>query len=746
MRKLMIFTIGFAAACIAGAYFALGNWLLLICGICLAAGLALCFCKIRLMNITAAILIGCAIGAAWNWGYQHFYLQDVMELDGKQGHIIITVTDYSYETDYGTAVDGKFSYADNNYRVKFYLYDCVTLEPGDQIESDCSFRYTAQGAKKDPTFHQGKGIFILAYGKEDYVIKESETQEARYFAVRLRRNIMHRIDALFPDDVEGLVKALLLGDSSDMSYEENTVFSISGIRHVIAVSGLHVSVLYSVISIVCLRKKSLIAIIGIPVLFIFAAVTGFTPTVLRACIMQFLIILSILLMKESDPFTSLAFSALVILMVNPISITDIGFQLSISCMIGIFGFSGRINNYIQSRKWAKAMRSTKLSRYFLNIISSSLSMSLSVWAITAPLCAVHFKNVSVVSVLTNLLTVWLINFIFCGIIIAYLLSLMSMPLGSAVAWLLAWGIRLVRTVAGALSGLLFSAVYTCSEYTVIWLLLCYVLIAVFVFTRYRRPGLLICCMLIGLCCSNFAAFYTEKQIENRVTILDVGNGQCVVLKNGPHYYLVDCGGGYDFETADIAAEHLLSRGINRIDGVILSHYDREHAGGLLPLMTRIEVGKLYLPDLDPDNSLRQEIVNTHPDKVVWIRDQKKIKDVNITMFCGGPETSGNEGGICVLFQPNNYDILILGDRRKDGELALMEQTDLPELELLIVGHHGGNGAASFEFLLKTRPQIAVISAGETDNRYPAFGTIKRLEEFGCQVLRTDVEGTIEFGR
>lgn len=746
MRKLMFFTVGFAAACAVGAYFLLGNWLLLIGGICLVAGISLCFCTRKILRILAVILIGCAIGSVWNWGYQHFYLRDALLLDGKETEITITVTDYSYQTDYGTAVDGRLNYANKSYRVKLYLHDCLALEPGDRVQTKCTFRYTAQGAKTDPTFHQGKGIFLVGYGQDDYTVIESDTQQFKYFAVRLRRDILQRIEELFPDDVQAIAKALLLGDGTDMTYEENTIFSISGIRHVVAVSGLHVSILFSVISILCLRRRYLITIIGLPVLFIFAAVTGFTPSVMRACLMQALVILSMATMQESDSPTSLAFSVLVILGINPQSITDIGFQLSVACMIGIFGFESRIRVYIYSRKWIKAMSSKKLGGRILKPAITSISMSLSIWTITTPLCVIHFGKVSIIGIVTNLLTIWLMNFIFCGIIVACVLSLISLPAGCCVAWLLSWLIRLVRAVSGTLSGLPFAAVYTESEYTVLWLILSYLLIAAFVLLRYKRPGLLLSCMLAGLVFTSGASAYAERQVESRITVLDVGNGQCVVLKHQDEYYLVDCGGRYDFDAADIAAEYLLSRGINKVDGVILSHYDREHAGGLLPLMTRIEVEQLYLPDIEPDNALRQAIIKSCSDKITWVSNQEIIEEANITMFGGGSATSGNEGGICVLFQPNNCDILILGDRRRPGELALLEQADIPELELLVVGHHGADGAASFEFLLETRPQAAVISVGESRYHYPSLDTIERLEDFDCQVLRTDEQGTIEFGR
>ena len=105
--------------------------------------------------------------------------------------------------------------------------------------------------------------------------------------------------------------------------------------------------------------------------------------------------------------------------------------------------------------------------------------------------------------------------------------------------------------------------------------------------------------------------------------------------------------------------------------------------------------------------------------------------------------TNNESSLCVLFQPENCDILITGDRSSAGEVALLEKADLPDLEILVAGHHGADSSTSMELLNQTRPEVVLISAG-ADNRYghPNWETLERLKLFGCKVYRTDLEGTI----
>ena len=122
-----------------------------------------------------------------------------------------------------------------------------------------------------------------------------------------------------------------------------------------------------------------------------------------------------------------------------------------------------------------------------------------------------------------------------------------------------------------------------------------------------------------------------------------------------------------------------------------------------------------------------------------------MPDGNITLYPAKPGLNNNESSVCVLFQSQNCDILITGDRSASGERALLDKVQLPQLELLVAGHHGSKGATSLDLLLTTHPQAVAISVG-ADNPYghPGQELLDRLARFGCQVYRTDLQGTITF--
>lgn len=746
MRKLMLFSIGFTATCIVAAYLFAGIWLLLAAALCLCAVIPLFLLKKRSCVIAAVVLIGCIFGCIWNWGYRQFYMAGAMTMNDQDAQTTIIASDYSYDTSRGIAVDGKVKIANRNYKVKLYLYDKIALKPGDQISGEFHFHYTAQDPIQDATYHQGKGIYLLAYGSEDYTVTEATGTRMIDQPAHWRHRIGEQIDRIFAQDVAGFARALLIGDSSNMSYELSTAFSVSGISHIIAVSGLHVTILCAVVAELMMHKRYLSMILGIPILFLFAAVAGFTPSVVRACIMQGLFLIAMAFFWEYDAPTSLAFSALVLLLINPLTITAVGFQLSVACMIGIYAFSNPIHKYLVSRKWAAGAKGKRLRSKLLRLMITSVSISFSVWIVTTPLCAIHFGMVSTVGILSNLLTVWLVSFVFCGILFACILAFVWLPLATSVAWLIAWPMRFVQMVATLLSRVPYAAVYTESVYIVIWLVACYLLLVLFAIFRYKQPGLLLTCMVSGLVLACLAGIVSERLVDQRVTVLDVGQGQCILLKYNGGYYLVDCGGSYDYAAADRAAEYLLSRGVMSLDGVILTHYDLDHAGGLPELLTRIPADILYLPDLSPEDTIRRELEHEYSHKIQWVREETKIEQANIQMFCGNELKSANESGICILFQPDNYDILILGDRSQSGEKALMKQTELPRLELLIAGHHGSAYATGYELLMQTEPQIVAISVGHNSFGHPDPRMLARLEEFHCRVYRTDQDGDLEFGR
>ena len=743
MRKFMWFTVGFAAACAFCAYFYV-NWMLLAFALCLLAGIILAFvgrCR-RVFAYAALIALGVSIGFGWSWVHDSAYLSPARSLHGKYAHLTVTASDYSENTNYDVTVDGRITLAGKTYKVRAYLEENPELAPGDTVTGNFMLRFTALGTNKEPTASRADGVYLLLYQRGKSVISKAVKTPAEFYPALFRHTILSKIDALFSNDTTGFVKALLLGDRSGIDYSTNTAFRVSGISHIVAVSGLHISILFGLLYTLTLHRRWLTAIISIPVMILFAAMVGFTPSVTRACVMQILMLLALIADREYDPPTALSFAVLVMLAVNPMTIVSISFQLSVGCMAGIFLFSERIRQWLESRRIGeisnKGIRG-KLKRWFLSSVSVSISSSV----ITTPLVALYFGTVSLVSVLTNLLTVWIISFIFSGTVLVLLLSFLLPTVAGVTAWVINWPVRYVLLTAKVLSGFPMAAVYTESIYIVFWLVGCYLLLLAFLVCNEKYPMVFTCCAATGLCVAMLLSWYEPLTDELRVTVLDVGQGQCILLQSEGRTYMVDCGGDSDSIAADKAAEHLLSRGIDHLDGIILTHFDSDHTGGVDNLLTRVDTDALYMPD----HSDRLETV--YGDDVYIVHEDIRLTfgTSTITMFASEISDNDNENGICILFQKENYDILITGDRGELGEMLLLRHTKLPQLDLLIAGHHGSVSSTGEALLQQTTPENVIISVGKNNHYgHPSESLLSRLASFGCAVYRTDYHGTIVYRR
>ena len=748
MRKLMWFTVGFSAACGAGIYLLTGAWYGLVGLFLLICGVVMLCVRTKPAKITATVLLGCVAGFTWLWIYDQVYLATAKSYDSQTVSLTVTATDYSYTPTYGQAFDGRLELDGKSYRVRCYLDGDQTVEPGDRVQATFRLRYTANGGEREPTYHQG-GVFLLAYETETAVITVGQPRILDYPAI-WRQRIIAMIQSVFPADTVGFAKALLLGDTTDFTYAQDRAFQITGLRHVVAVSGLHVSLLFSLIYLAIGRHRVLNMIFGIPLLVLFAAVAGFTPSITRACLMQGLILLSMLVNKEYDPPTALAFAVLVILGVNPNAITSVSLQLSVGCMIGIFAFCEPLRLYFLSfGNLREKSKGKSLMARTIRWFTGSVAVSMSAMAVTTPLCAVYFGMVSLVGILSNLLTLWIISFVFYGIMAACIFGAFWLPLGRGIGWLIAWPIRYVLGISGLLAEFPLAAVYTDSIYIVAWLVIAYVILGCFFFLKRKSPLAaagsicLLLCLCIGL------SWLEPGMHDTSVSVINVGQGQSILIRSGKESYLVDCGGSNAGITADTVANFLFSQGIFHLDGVILTHYDADHAGSLLNLLTCVETDKIYMPDIPDSNGIRTQIQETYPQNIHLVDTLTEITvdEGLFTLYPAQLSASDNESSVCVLFQTENCDILITGDRSSAGERALLKQVSLPQLELLIAGHHGSHTATSADLLYAARPKVVAISVGE-NNRYghPRQELLDRLSRFGCEVYRTDLQGTIIFRR
>lgn len=742
MRKLMWFVLGYAGACGLCAYCMseLRTGPLFAVSLTAAVCLFLVGRKWKQLLCLAVGFLGVSAGILWFSVFDLQYLSHAKVLDGNETTVLFQVTDTAYETEYGMSVDGYLIVEDMPYQTRIYLDDVQIIQPGDQIRGSFLLSFAVPKGEQDALYYAGKGIFLTAYQRDDIEIIASETTPIWAYPAFLRMGILQRLNQLFSQDLVPFAKALLLGDSKDLSYRVDTDFKISGIRHIIAVSGLHVSLIYSLIRNLSLRNRFLTALLGIPCLALFSALAGFTPSVNRACMMIGLMMISQLLEREYDGLTELSFASLVMLVLNPMVISSVSFQLSVGCVAGILLFSGSVQAWLIGLLPEMKKKPEKLWRN----ICSALAVTLSAMSLTTPLSAWYFGSVSLIGVISNLILLWAVNLLFLGLVVSLLISLVSMCAARMLCWLLSGLMRLILACAGMLASFPLAAVYTVSPYITAWLVFCYVLLVVLLLSSKRNPRILFGCLTTGLCAALLASWIEPMLWDTRMTVLDVGQGQSIVLQSEGRTFLIDCGGDRDDETADLISEYLLSQGIIQLDGMILTHCDRDHAGALENLLTRIDIPMLLLPAVE--NAIQPDFFNGH---VLYVDEDLEIQFGKSRLVIYGPIYQGdsNENSLCVLFDTENCDILITGDRSKFGEQMLLRSNVLPDVDVLIAGHHGASDSTSYGLLNTVKPETVMISVG-AENRYghPSPELLTRLMEYGCRIYRTDRDGTIIFRR
>ncbi len=723
MRKLLWFTLGFGAACAFCAYGRLPQLLLLP----LVAVLLAVFAGHSRKGQVVLSVLGIAAGLFWYSRFETATLQPVHALDGITRETAIRCTGYPEKTDYGYRAEGTIAIGERSYPVMVYLDGEEEIEPGTVLSGPFRFRVTAPGGMKESTYYQGEGIFLLAYQDDELTVNQ-DPPSWRNLPAKLRRRCLNILEENLAQDAAPFAKALLLGDRTGLDYETQTDFSVSGISHIVAVSGLHISILFSLLSLVTFRKRYVTALAGIPALLLFAAMTGFTPSVSRACLMCGLMLMGTLLNREYDGPAALSFSGLVLLLVNPLVITSVSYQLSFASVAGIFLFSPGI------RKWLLSLHSGRCFSY----VAGSVSVTLGATVMTVPLCAYYFGAVSLAAVVTNLLVLWVISFIFYGLMALCLLGGIWQAGAVLLGKVVSVCIRYVLLTARIIADFPLSAVYTRSPYIVAWLVFVYVLLAVFLLSRNRKPLQFSCYAAMGLCLALLLSWAEPLADDVRFTVLDVGQGQCLLLQSEGKTYMIDCGGSSDAVAADAAAETLLSQGTSSLDALILTHYDRDHAGGAQNLLTRIDTKLLVLPAVYSDRSLEAE-------EIVYARDNLILTagDTKIHIFASNLPGNANENSLCILFDTKNCDILVTGDRDGFGERMLLRNAALPDVDVLVAGHHGSKHATCEELLAAVRPEIVCISAGRNNFfGHPARETLQRLENYGCTVYRTDLHGDI----
>lgn len=745
MRRLAIFACSFAAAAALYVWLLPRSAVLPVAGALLAAALVLRFFRASMCERAKLCALGLAVGLLWSWSYELVKIEPLRAYCGEEQVISVEVSDLPQATTYGCRVEARLPGG----KILLYL-NCApeALSLGDTVTVNAEVVDVSRGSgDSENLYYQSRDISLLGFQRGEPEITPAETLPLRCYPTAAAYAIRSHIDKLFPDDTAGFVRALLTGDRSGLSYRTRNEMSIVGISHVVAVSGMHVSLLVGAIMLLCLKRRRLGAIVSILVMVFFAAMLGFTPSVTRAIIMNGILLLAPLLKRENDAPTALSFALMVILALNPWAIANLSLQLSFGAIAGIFLLTPRIYRVLLRLLHDRALQRrvpflSKLLRSGASIFAASLGAT----ALTQPLLAQTFGSVSLIAPLTNLLVLPLISLIFPCAFLLLLVGWLLPSVGAVGATVLSYPIRAVLWLVRSLAKLPYAAVYTNSGYIVAWLLLVYVLLGVYFLPLKRKmhPAVLLSCVLVTLV---GACFFSAQELgETAVTVYDVGQGQCVLLRSGDFTALVDCGGDSGDADGETVARSLLMSGRRRVDVLVLTHYDTDHVCGAVQLMARIEIGELLLPAVEDDTDncerLIQEAVSAGVPYRFIAQDTALPADGGTLSLFAPTDGSAKNASLAALLSAQEYDILVTGDMSSAQERELLQTHTLPDLEVLVAGHHGSKGSTSEALLSATAPDIVLISVGKNSYGHPTPEVLARIAAIGAAVYRTDLNGDI----
>ncbi len=705
----------------------------------------MCFVRKDRIKPLRLAAIGLSFGLLWSWTYAQYRLVPVETLWGKEKAIEVEICDGAEKTKYGSRVVAEL----DGVRILLYLDEEIPdLELGDRLRLTADIKnLTAEG--EENLYYEAKDILLLGFQKGEAEHIPAQKLALRHLPQAALQAVREKLDRIFPEDTAGFATALLTGETSGLSYETRNQLAITGLSHIVAVSGMHVSMIVGLVLLLCLRRRRLAAAVSIAAVLFFAAMLGFTPSVTRAAVMQIVLLLAPLFHRENDAPTSLGLALFLILLENPWAIASLSLQLSFGAIAGILLFADPMINWSKERFLTIGIRKKHpLLTDVLRSVITTLATSLSAMVFTIPMVALKFGVISIVSPVTNLLTIGVINGVFTFSCVAVFFGFLWQPLGQILAWILSWVIRCVLGLVEFLAEVPYAAVYTNSIYIILWVIAVYLLLGIFLWQKPRRPLLFSCGILCTFLCA--VLFSQSGRSPFSVTMLDVGQGQCILLQSGNMTAMVDCGGDYDHETGELAARKLLMQGEDRVDILVLTHYDLDHTGGVEHLFSRLQVGQLLLPDIVDEEGDRERILaaaHTHGIDVCFV-----TQDMDV-FFSGGklsvfsPPRDGEENnGLSALMSVEEYDILITGDMDQSAERQLLALHDLKEIEILVAGHHGSKYSTSETLLQKTTPEIVLISVGENTYGHPAPELLNRIAAVGAVVYRTDLDGEITITR
>lgn len=695
------------------------------------------------------VLLPLMVSLLYFSAYRALVRQPVQALCGGEHDFSAAVCDWPEATEHGAKVTIRLHGLLGAKAVYYGDDDLLSLRPGDALSGTAWWNDVAAIGDGDLRQFSSRGVYALLYDRDTLTVQPAPDMPLGYAPQYAAKALRDKLAQLWDDpSVLGFLTAELTGDKSLLPESDYVAMQETGLAHIFAVSGLHCAFLVTLLSLLIppTHRRTLCAVAS-AVLVFYMLLTGLSPSVARACVMQLFLLSAPLFRRGSDPLTSLAAALTVILLVNPYAVGSVSLQLSFAATLGMVLLAGRL--YKSFTGWYRGRN--RAVRAALSFLAANLAATLGALVFTAPLTAYYFNILSLVAPLAGLLAVPAAGYAFMSAFVSALLGLVWTPLGHLAGYVPLLLVKYILWVAHLLLAVPYHAVYFTNVYLRVWLLYVYTAFLGCAVTPdgKRKYALASALTVLTLAACLWLNSRWQQYGAFRAAVLDVGQGESVALCSGSEAALVDCGSSNSYvDAGSVAADALQSAGIRRLSAVIVTHYHADHTNGLTEVLTRLPVDTLYLPDIEDEYGVRDRLVSLAAHQgadVVFVTEPTRIALGEAVLTVYPPLlTTGdlNEQGLTALATAGDFDLLITGDMAGQTEQLLAQTYPLPDVEVLVVSHHGSRYSSDESFLRAITPDNAVISVG--DNRYghPAEETLRRLQAVGATVWRTDQQGSI----
>ena len=657
---------------------------------------------------------------------------------------MVTITSDIQEKEYKKVCTAKI--VRNNKKILINIkmsQDIPSMKYGDSLYIEGEFKQPEEARNY-------KGYNYKQYLKTKKIIGTVELEKVKIlkssngsFIHNIQKYIRDTINGTLTDEEGNLLLAILLGDKDKLSEDIQESFKTSNLSHMLAVSGAHVS--YIILGLTYVLQNSIIGkkngkIVCIIFLLAFMAITNFTPSVTRACIMAILTLFSSIIYRKSDVYTNISVAALITLIFNPYSLLDLGFQLSYGGTIGIIIFIKRIQEKKSNSKVINYIKQMALVSIYANII-------------IIPIMMYHFNTVSFTFIISNIMASPILGIIVITGFLFIIASITVKPLTRLIAIFIKPILSILIKISQICSKLPFSNILVVTPY-MFNVISYYAIILYCIKSKKNNKCKIIICLLIVLILTNFIIYIFPQKL--RIFFIDVGQGDStLIITPDKKTVLIDGGGSDSFDVGEkVLLPYLLDRRILKIDYVLISHFDTDHCGGILTIMEKVKVKNIIISEQAEHSENYERFKKLMIHKKIRLIEVKKGDKIKIGRYSEFKilfptsrllsENPLNNNSIVAQFNYNNFKMLFTGDIEKLAEQQILK-TEKAEIraDILKVAHHGSKTSSIPEFIKAVRPKIALIGVGKNNTfGHPNQQTIKNLENIKCRIYRTDLQGEI----